>query len=58
MTFSFDVGECFNQNLEDVTLPSSVGTHLEGEDFDSRVVDLCMQDFKRKNHGKDLSGNH
>ena len=28
-------------------------THLEGEDFDARVVDFCMQDFKRKNRGKD-----
>ena len=22
-------------------------THLGGEDFDNRVVDFCMQDFKR-----------
>jgi len=33
-------------------------THLGGEDFDSRVVDFCMQDFKRKNRGKDLAGNN
>jgi len=33
-------------------------THLGGEDFDNRVVDFCMQDFKRKNRGKDLVGNH
>jgi len=32
-------------------------THLGGEDFDNRVVDFCMQDFKRKNRGKDLVGN-
>lgn len=32
-------------------------THLGGEDFDNRIVDFCMQDFKRKNRGKDLSGN-
>jgi len=32
-------------------------THLGGEDFDSRVVDHCMQEFKRKNRGKDLAGN-
>ena len=31
-------------------------THLGGEDFDNRVVDFCMQDFKRKNR-KDLAGN-
>merc|ERR1711945_60714 len=33
-------------------------THLGGEDFDNRVVDFCLQDFKRKNRGKDLSGNN
>jgi len=32
-------------------------THLGGEDFDNRMVDFCMQDFKRKNRGKDISGN-
>jgi len=32
-------------------------THLGGEDFDNRVVDFCIQDFKRKNRGKDLTGN-
>ena len=32
-------------------------THLGGEDFDNRVVDFCMQDFKRKNRGKDMTGN-
>ena len=32
-------------------------THLGGEAFDNRVVDFCMQDFKRKNCGKDLAGN-
>merc|ERR1711959_339917 len=33
-------------------------THLGGEDFDNRVVDFCLQDFKRKNRGKDMVGNH
>merc|ERR1711937_2080 len=33
-------------------------THLGGEDFDNRIVDFGMQDFKRKNRGKDLAGNH
>jgi L1 cell adhesion molecule like protein len=32
-------------------------THLGGEDFDNRIVDFCMQDFKRKNRGKTLDGN-
>ncbi|CAD7936553.1 unnamed protein product [Amoebophrya sp. A25] len=32
-------------------------THLGGEDFDNRVLDFCVQDFKRKNRGKDITGN-
>jgi len=32
-------------------------THLGGEDFDNRLVDFCVADFKRKNRGKDLSTN-
>jgi L1 cell adhesion molecule like protein len=31
-------------------------THLGGEDFDNRLVNLCVEDFKRKNK-KDLSVN-
>merc|ERR1712159_133562 len=31
-------------------------THLGGEDFDNRMVDFCMQDFKRK-YKKDMSSN-
>merc|ERR1712100_508011 len=29
-----------------------------GEDFDNRIVDFCIQDFKRKNRGKDMAGNN
>ena len=36
---------------------TSGDAHLGGEDFDSRIVDFCMRDFKRKNPGKDLAGN-
>lgn len=32
-------------------------THLGGEDFDNRLVDFCVQDFKRKQRGKDISSN-
>lgn len=32
-------------------------THLGGEDFDNRLVEFCVQDFKRKNRGKDITGN-
>lgn len=31
-------------------------THLGGEDFDNRLVQWCVQEFKRKNH-KDPTGN-
>ena len=31
-------------------------THLGGEDFDNRMVNLCVEEFKRKNK-KDLTGN-
>uniref|UniRef100_A0A2K5LMQ6 Heat shock 70 kDa protein 6 n=1 Tax=Cercocebus atys TaxID=9531 RepID=A0A2K5LMQ6_CERAT len=31
-------------------------THLGGEDFDNRLVNYFMEEFRRK-HGKDLSGN-
>merc|ERR1712138_323531 len=31
-------------------------THLGGEDFDNKLVEHCVQDFKRKNR-KDVSGN-
>ena len=33
-------------------------THLGGEDFDNRIVDFCLQDFKRQNRGKDVMGSH
>jgi L1 cell adhesion molecule like protein len=32
-------------------------THLGGEDFDNRLVDHFVAEFKRKNGGKDLSSN-
>eukprot|EP00397_Hematodinium_sp_SG-2012_P010152 GEMP01010259.1.p1 GENE.GEMP01010259.1~~GEMP01010259.1.p1 ORF type:complete len:614 (+),score=144.27 GEMP01010259.1:239-2080(+) len=33
-------------------------THLGGEDFDARMVDFCIDDFKRKNKGcGDIRGN-
>ena len=32
-------------------------THLGGEDFDNRLVDCRMQEFRRNSRGKDLAGN-
>jgi len=37
---------------------TSGDTHLGGEDFDNRLVDHCVADFKRKNRGLDISGNN
>jgi len=33
-------------------------TRLGGEDFDNRIVDFCLNDFKIKNCGKDMAGNY
>jgi L1 cell adhesion molecule like protein len=32
-------------------------THLGGEDFDSAMVDWCVQEFERKNKGTSVKGN-
>jgi len=32
-------------------------SHLGGDDFDTRIVNFCVQDFKRKNRGLDMSEN-
>ena len=36
----------------------SRSTHLGGEDFDNRSADFCVQDLRRKNCVKDMSGNN
>merc|ERR1712048_57969 len=36
---------------------TSGDTHLGGEDFDNRLVDHCVAEFKRKNRGIDISSN-
>ena len=36
---------------------TSGNTHLGGEDFDNRLVEYCVSDFKKKN-GVDLKGNN
>merc|ERR1712151_212750 len=32
-------------------------THLGGEDFDNRIVDLCVEDFTRKNPCREIRSN-
>jgi len=44
-------------SIEDdiVEMKSTAGdSHLGGDDFDDRIVEYCVQDFKRKNRGMDL----
>ncbi len=44
--------------LEDLTVVHNCGdSHLGGEDFDNRMVDHFVAEFKRKNGGKDLTTN-
>ena len=33
-------------------------THLGGEDFDNRLVEFCMSEFKKKSGGIDIKGNN
>merc|ERR1711935_1049719 len=33
-------------------------THLGGEDFDNRLVEFCMAEFKKKSGGVDIKGNN
>jgi len=54
---TFDVSLLTIDNGVFEVLATSGDTHLGGEDFDNRIVDFCVQDFKRKNRGKDLTGN-
>ena len=37
---------------------SAGDAHLGTDDFDDQIVDVRMQDSKRKSRGKDLAGNH
>merc|ERR1711990_1258473 len=52
---TFDVSLlCIEDGIFEVK--STAGdTHLGGEDFDSNMVAHCIQEFRRKNRGKDLS---
>ena len=33
-------------------------SHLGGEDFDNRLVDYCMAEFKKRSYGIDIKGNN
>jgi L1 cell adhesion molecule like protein len=53
---TFDVSlVMIHEDLFEVKATSG-DTHLGGEDFDIRMVEYCLQDFKRR-HNVDLSGN-
>src|SRR6202030_765871 len=36
-------------------LATAGDTHLGGEDFDNRVIDYFVKQWKRKNHGEDIT---
>ena len=50
------VGSTFD--VSPLTIFETSDTKLRGEDSENRIVDIFMQDLKRKNHAKDLPGNH
>lgn len=53
---TFDVTLLSIDNGVFEVLATSGNTHLGGEDFDQRLMEYCMQQFKRQNDGIDISG--
>merc|ERR1711988_104939 len=59
IAYGLDKKSSGERNVRIYEVKATAGdTHLGGEDFDNRIVDFCIQDFKRKNRGKDLTGNN
>jgi molecular chaperone DnaK (HSP70) len=52
---TFDVTLLSIDNGVFEVLATSGNTHLGGEDFDQRLMEYCIQQFKRQNNGKDIS---
>lgn len=52
---TFDVTLLSIDNGVFEVLATSGNTHLGGEDFDQRLMDYCLQQFKRQNNGMDIS---
>ena len=53
---TFDVTLLSIDNGVFEVLATSGNTHLGGEDFDQRLMEYCLQQFKRQNGGMDISG--
>ncbi|KAJ4760299.1 Heat shock 70 kDa protein [Rhynchospora pubera] len=53
---TFDVSLLFVVHGKFVVQATTGDTHLGGEDFDDRLVDLCVKEFKKK-YNKDITGN-
>merc|ERR1711879_559529 len=52
---TFDVSLlCIEDGVFEV-LATAGDTHLGGEDFDNEIIKFCLEEFKRKNDGKDIS---
>lgn len=54
---TFDVTILSVENGIFESLSTNGDVHLGGEDFDTRMVEHFVREFKRK-HGKDITGNH
>jgi L1 cell adhesion molecule like protein len=54
---TFDVTILSVENGIFESLSTNGDVHLGGEDFDTRMVEHFLREFKRK-HGKDITGNH
>jgi len=54
---TFDVSLLAMDNNVIEVKATSGHTHLGGEDFDNRLVDLCIEEFKKQT-GEDLKGKH
>ncbi|VDK42913.1 unnamed protein product [Taenia asiatica] len=52
---TFDVSILFIKNGAFEVKATDGGTHLGGEDFDSRIVEHCVEIFKQTHKGKDLT---
>jgi len=52
----FDVSLLAIEGGDFETQAMAGSAQLGGECFDDRIVEWCMQDFRRRNHGKDIAG--
>ena len=54
---TFDVSLLTNEDGIFEVKATAGNTHLDGEDFDNRMIEFCQANFKKKN-GIDIKGNN